>query len=45
MTKLQMVYEILNPKTIPQKKYAEDVAKRMTKKDIEGIYQMRKETT
>lgn len=38
MTKLEMVNAILNPKTEPQKRYAEDVAKRMDKKSIEFLY-------
>ena len=38
MTKLQMVNVILTPKTEPQRRYAEDVTKQMTKKDIEAIY-------
>lgn len=42
MTKLEMVNEILKPKTEPQKRYAEDIANKMRKQDIESIYGMHK---
>lgn len=38
MTKLEMVREILNPKNRAQEDYAESVAKKMSKADIEDQY-------
>lgn len=38
MTKLEMMYEILQPKTESQKRNAEDMAKKRSKQDIESIY-------